>query len=317
MKAVMIYFSQTGNTEKVALAIQKGLKQVTGQCDIIKIKNANPRRLKEYDLIGLGSPVIGSPAIGTEPPSFRAFINNMRFVGGKQAFSFCTHGTHSEVFFPRVVRLLNRRGLVVIGTRHWYGGVNLPYMPKPYPTDGHPDNLDLQEAEDFGREIAELSKKIFSGQTGLIPPAPKLAGKIPAPPKIAGESSLRDREFREMLEYHQEKCRYPKCQLCMDNCPLDGIDLSVNPAVIAKPCMNCQFCAEICPTGALDGSAYNEFAGPIVNRELKTFLMTDIVKAQAEGRFRPLVPADKIGTDLPLYKSHTKHPRWIIGRGLK
>lgn len=315
MKSIIIYFSQTGNTEKVALYIQKGLKEVTGQCDIVKIKDASPHRLKEYDLIGFGSPVIGSPKIGTEPPSFRAFLKDLRFVGGKQAFAFCTHGTHSEVFFPRVVRLLKHRGMTVIGTRDWYGSVYLLYMPKPYPTDGHPDAIDLQEAEEFGREMAERSRRISSGETGLIPPVPKMPGRIPVPPRVPGQPSLRDREFSEMLEYHPEKCRYPKCQLCMENCPVNGIDLSVNPPDIAKPCMNCMFCAEICPTGALDNSAYNQFAGPIVDRELKSFLMTDVIKAEAEGRFRPLVQKDQIGSGLPLYKTQIKNPQWIIGKG--
>ena len=56
MKCIAIYFSQTGNTEKIAMAIQKGIKQITGHCDLVKIKDANPRRLYEYDLIGIGAP---------------------------------------------------------------------------------------------------------------------------------------------------------------------------------------------------------------------------------------------------------------------
>ena len=84
MKCVVIYFSQTGNTEKIARAIQTGVKQIADHCDILPIKEANPRRLYEYDLIGLGSPVHGGV-----PGNITAFINNIRFVGGKHAFSFC------------------------------------------------------------------------------------------------------------------------------------------------------------------------------------------------------------------------------------
>ena len=102
----------------------------------------------------------------------------------------------------------------------------------------------------------------------------------------------------------------------MDNCPVDGIDLTMQPPVIAKPCINCEYCTEICPTGALDGSDFNDFAAPILARDIKVVLLSDLARAQAEGHFRPLVPADKVGTDLPLYKSHTKHPQWIIGKGL-
>ena len=89
MKVLNIFFSATGNTEKVARAIQAGVKQKAGHCDIIEIREANPRRLYEYDLIGLGSPILDFVVSG----NVTAFINNMRFVGGKHIFVFNTHGT--------------------------------------------------------------------------------------------------------------------------------------------------------------------------------------------------------------------------------
>lgn len=316
MKCVIIYFSLTGNTEKVALAIQKGVKQAAGHCDIIPIKDANPRRLSQYDLIGLGSPVIGVPVAGAEPDNIKDFIHNMRFVGGKYAFAFCTHGTHYELFFPRVVRMLKRRGLIVVGSHDWYGTVYISAMPKPYPTDGHPDDIDLKKAEEFGKEMVENSRKIAAGDTGLIPPVPKSPPHMPPPPMKEGEPFIGDMNLADVLKYHKEKCKYPGCRLCMDNCPVDGIDLTVNPQVIGKPCIGCEFCCKICPTGAMDGSAYNEFAGPISAKDIKGFLLTDLVKAEVEGRFRRLVPADKVGSNSPLYKSHRKHPQWIIGKGL-
>jgi flavodoxin/NAD-dependent dihydropyrimidine dehydrogenase PreA subunit len=315
VKCLIVYLSLTGNTEKVALSIQKGIQQVSGHCDIVKLREANPGVLNQYDLIGLGSPVIGIETIGTEPPNVKAFINNFHFVGGKHAFAFCTHGTHYEMFFPRVIRYLKLRGMVVIGSRDWYGTVYIPAMPKPYPTDGHPDAIDLKEAEEFGKEMAERSQRITSGEKGLIPPVPKLP--IPTePPKKEGESSFSDRIFSETVKYYPEKCKYPRCQLCMDNCPVYGIDLTIQPPGIAKPCINCEFCAEICPTGALDGFEFNDFAARILARDIKELLLSDLARTAADGHYRPPVRLDKVGTGLPLYKSHLKHPRWIIGKGL-
>lgn len=116
MKCILIYFSQTGNTEKIARAVQKGVQQAAGYCDIVKIKEANPRRLYEYDLIGLGS-----PAFGAAPDNVRIFVNNMRFVGGKHIFVFCTHGSGPEPFFPSLYQRMKSRGLTVIGMGDWYG----------------------------------------------------------------------------------------------------------------------------------------------------------------------------------------------------
>ena len=114
MKCIIIYYSQTGNTKLIAETIQKGVKKAAGHCDIVPIKEANWRKLWEYDLIGLGSPVM----MYADPINVQAFIKQMRFVGGKHIFVFCTSGTHPEFFFPSIVPRLKRRGMVVIGTYH-------------------------------------------------------------------------------------------------------------------------------------------------------------------------------------------------------
>jgi len=308
MKCIVIYFSQTGNTEKVAKAIQAGVKRAAGHCDIVKIKEANPRRLYEYDLIGLGT-----MAMGPEPGNVRAFINNMRFVGEKHIFVFATHGSTPQYLFPSMVPKLKRRGLVVIGTRSWYGNCCIPIQSEPYATAGHPDEVDLKEADDFGREMVDRSRRISAGETGLIPPVPK----APAEPPFGGEDVSISYKFNSMAKFSMEKCIYPGCRLCMDNCPMDGIDLSVKPPVFAKPCISCGFCEQICPTGAIDAEAWFEAEMPVWNKIFDKYVLPPLVKAEAEGRFRRLVPVEDIGRDNPIYKVHRKHPRWIIGKGMQ
>ena len=97
MKCAVVYYTMTGNTEKVAKAIQKGIQETGNDCDLLKIRDTDPTRLHKYDLIG-----IGSPAFVIEPTNVSKFIEDMRFVGGKHAFMFCTHGTHPEIFFPSI-----------------------------------------------------------------------------------------------------------------------------------------------------------------------------------------------------------------------
>jgi len=309
MKCLVIYFSQTGNTEHIAKAIQAGVKQTAGHCDIAKIKDVSPRHLYEYDLIGLGTAVIA----WKEPSNVTAFINNMRFVGGKHVFAFGTHGTKPEHLFPSMVPRLQRRGLIVIGTRSWYCSCNLLFMPKPYPTDGHPDEIDLKEAEDFGKEMVERSRKISAGETDLIPPVP------PVPPPVPKKEVYDeiDSRFRDMLKFHEEKCTYPECRLCMDNCPMDGIDLSVRPPILLNPCIKCCFCMFICPTGALDIEDWLDMASPTIIETVPSVFVPALAQAEAEGRFRRLIPLVEIDYANPLYKKYNKHPRWVIGKGLQ
>lgn len=84
-KCIIIYFSLTGNTEKVARAIQKGIIQAAGNCDIVPMKEADPTKLEEYDLIGFGNPIMGQMRFNTYN-----FIKAIRFVGGKHLFLFST-----------------------------------------------------------------------------------------------------------------------------------------------------------------------------------------------------------------------------------
>lgn len=169
MKCAVIYFSQTGNTEKIARAIQSGVKEIAGHCDILTLKEANPKNLYEYDLIGLGSMVFDFK----EPANVTSFISNLRFLGGKHIFSFCTHCTMGFLYFPSVVPKIKKRGLTVIGWCDWYGHNWGPiHNPTPYGTDGHPDEIDLKEAEEFGREMVWRSQRIYAGETSLIPEEP-------------------------------------------------------------------------------------------------------------------------------------------------
>ena len=250
MKCIVIYFSQTGNTEKIAKAIQTGVKQAAGNCDLAEIRQADPLGLKEYDLIGLGSPVMGAA-----PANVGEFVNKMRFVGGKHIFTFCTHGTSYAWFLSSLYPKFKLRGLTVIGSADWYGDCVLLHMVEPYPTAGHPDEIDLQQAEDYGREMVIRSWKISAGETNLIPAAPQ-APQMPPKPKADEGKPNKTKElieaFPRMLKFDREKCLYPRCSLCMDNCPTYGLDLSVEPPILAEPCLGCEFCARLCPTGALN-----------------------------------------------------------------
>ena len=71
--------------------------------------------------------------------------------------------------------------------------------------------------------------------------------------------------FSELLKFDKEKCLYPSCTLCMENCPMNGMDLSVDPPILAKPCLDCEFCARLCPTGALDMTPWQEAMEDMTN----------------------------------------------------
>ena len=170
MKSIVIYYSQTGSTAKIAGAIYAGISDLSEKCDISRLQDVSTVDLQHYDLIGLGAPVWHR----REPANVMEFIEfGMNSVEGKHGFAFCTHGLYPGRFLARVVPLMTQRGLTVIGWNNWYGSVFLPEKPKPYFTDGHPDEIDLKLANDFGREMIERSRAVYAGKRQLIPVLPQ------------------------------------------------------------------------------------------------------------------------------------------------
>lgn len=321
MKCLIIYFSLTGNTRQIAQAIHTGIKEAGEECDIVKLKEVNIQDLAKYDLIGLGSPVHFY-----EPANVTNFIKRLPPMDGKHCFIFCTHATRPEAFLPSTLEVLQPKGMLVTGYGHWYGSFNDQQFPKPYLTDGHPDDIDLKEAKEFGKQMVERSKRISAGDTSLIPQFPigrelgmemamevqRIAtnnAELPASLSFRHGSSKQPK-FKTQTKLNMEKCTYPKCHLCVDNCPMEGIDLSVSPPRFAEPCMNCFFCEKICPTGAIEGDF--EEAAKIFRWRTEHILAPILAKAESEGRFRRLVPLEKVGWDTPYYKVYNKHPRLVI-----
>lgn len=95
---------------------------------------------------------------------------------------------------------------------------------------------------------------------------------------------------------------------------MEGIDLSVNPPVVGKPCMRypCRFCMLICPTGALDPDQKElEHLAQHLSKILKGVDPKILKEAEEQGKFRHFLPKDKVGRDNPVFKAHPKTPQFI------
>ncbi len=293
MKSLIIYFSLTGNTKKIAHAIHNGINRHVERCDITTFKKANTSRMVDYDLL-----VFGSPVWGGVPPHVTRFIETMPSLKGKHCVVFCTHGASPERFFPLITDGLHKKGIFIIGCGDWYGSVYRPAAPKPYLTDGHPDEIDMEEAEEFGAEMAELSRKVYEGKINLPPPLPDM--------EIIPRAKLE----RPVPKLNTEKCRYTSCRLCMYLCPVGAIYLSVSPPVFARGCSFCYFCEMICPEGAVEAD-YESYA-KVFRQDATDKFVKILEEAEKEGTFRRLIPPDKVGWDTPYYKVYSKHPRYVI-----
>jgi len=305
MKSIVIYYSQTGNTKRIAEAIHAGMRELSETCDIARLQDVDTGDVAGYDLIGLGAPVWHR----REPANVMNFIEyTMNSVEGKHGFAFCTHGLLPGRFLARVVPIMTQKGLKVIGWNNWYCSVTMPEKPKPYFTDGHPDEIDLAGAKDFGREIVERSRRIYAGEDGLIPLLPQgreydelypgrgsswelKKGRTPGQENAEDleQTGLRSFDFK----FNREKCLYPRCTLCIDNCPTNSIDMSASPPILRKRCDRCWYCEQICPRGAIEVDW--ESIVKIIDEHVAPGFIKLAEEAATEGRFRRLVPPEAVG----------------------
>ena len=136
MKALIAFYSKTGNTETVSNAIKKALES-NYEVDVLKIEmvkeysssllHINPRvlldvalsrrpgirplgNLGSYDLICVGTP----NWYGRTAPPVRTFLEKLTNVNGKRAIGFVTSGLRKESYSDELRTRLERKGLRVV-----------------------------------------------------------------------------------------------------------------------------------------------------------------------------------------------------------
>lgn len=170
MKILITYFSQTGNTEKVAISMKEAL--TSEEVDLKPVKNVDPSNLSTYDLIFLGSGVYASRVHN----SVINLVKNAPTLPSKFAF-FCTHQSLKfyQKPFDKINNMLEKKNCTVLGTFDCVGeNLGIPKetqiaMLNRLPEDqrkkaeedwkkvkGRPNNDDLENAKKFAQSIIKL-----------------------------------------------------------------------------------------------------------------------------------------------------------------
>jgi len=87
-KAIVIYHTKFGNTEKIAKALARGMEKQGVKVDCVKADEVDVDNLVEYDFLAIGGP---THVFGVSKP-MKAFLEKLKGVDirGKKAFAFDT-----------------------------------------------------------------------------------------------------------------------------------------------------------------------------------------------------------------------------------
>ena len=179
MNALIIYWSATGNTEKVAIAIRQALTREGIKPVFKKVAEAAEEELYNYDLVFLGAP---SYSFQPPEPVLRFVKDKMKLhsergdikigaprIAGKTAVVFCTYsGPHTGISEATPVgdymgQFFEHLGFEVAAK--WYivgefhGREDLSTKGRLGDIRGRPNRQDLDEVE---RNVSALIKSIRS-----------------------------------------------------------------------------------------------------------------------------------------------------------
>ena len=274
IRGIVVYYSATGNTAQVAEALWRGMRSVI-PCDISPLAPAmvtkvKPADMAKYDVIAVGAPNWYMRV----PANVLVFTHEMPRMDGKHAILFGTHGSGGPGMWWIMSKNILKKGMSIIGWSDWYGADFMtPHSSVPDGEWGHPDSIDLAEAEAFGRKMAENSIRIYAGEKDLLPdriPTPEVGGNsLFSPSGRSGIPSFAGGAANAIPNFDFTKCIYPRCNRCIENCPVNAIDFSViapfdsmtydsvktkadSPIVLKEACLQCGgLCERICTYGAI------------------------------------------------------------------
>ena len=179
MDAIIVYWSKTGNTEKVALAIKEGLEEAGADVILRRVGDVGNVDFYDYDLV-----CIGFPSYQWSPPKpmdeflnakFRAYRNQGRVktgapkVTGKCALIFCTYsGPHTGIreampaglyagqFFEHLGFTVQDEWYVV---GEFHGSEEFSTEGRLGDIRGRPNEEDLRKVKEDARRLVDAMKK--------------------------------------------------------------------------------------------------------------------------------------------------------------
>jgi len=243
-RCLIVYFSQSGTTARVAERIAAGLRSADYEVKLFNMNDGRLPEVGEYDLLGIGSPVY----YYRPPFTVTDYVVSLPDLRGLPVFVFVLYGTHGFDTGNRIRRALARKGAREVGYFQGHGAdFYAGYLKEGYFfSPGHPTEEELGHAEEFGRRVAA---SVASGEC--------IQAEVhrPPPPIYRFERFALGRWFvrniySRLFKADREKCT--ACGVCIQLCPSGNIvEGRGRRPVWGRNCLLCFTCEIQCPEEAV------------------------------------------------------------------
>ena len=165
---LIVYHSETGNTEKLAQAVAEGANQVYEVNVVLKPSN----QTDEQDLLDADAIIVGSPVYNANvSPEISRFIASWPFDGeplkDKIGAAFVTAGGVSageEIVQMNILQSMLIFGMIVVGGPEWTQAFGASAIVGEPPFEAvSPEEIDeqfLDKGRALGKRVAELTLQI-------------------------------------------------------------------------------------------------------------------------------------------------------------
>ena len=243
MDVSLIYFSQTGNTRRIAQTMAEVFREAGHATRSFSLKKASARHAVEADLLGIGTACFSSQA----PTPIKAFLQSLPDLNHKPAFVFATAGGAPGRVLYDLTRLLQSKGADVLGGFLSRGELHHPAPCLRGRMPDRPDAEDLAQARRFASAVCE---QVATNRTApLAYSRPDTFRQNKGFYELVASIST-DRFLRTMLpEPKLDPARCNQCQWCVYECPMHNISLQPYPT-LGDECIRCYRCLTGCPQQA-------------------------------------------------------------------
>jgi NAD(P)H dehydrogenase (quinone) len=154
-KAIVIYYSRSGNTKEMAEIITKAMNEADLPTECKAVNDVNAEDLLNYDAIVVGSPTYYGHMAGPIKQLFDDIVSFHGKLDGKVGAAFTSSaniGGGNETTIMGIIEAMLIAGCVVQGDPQGdhYGPVSI----------GKPDERVKRQCMRRGRRIAEMAKKL-------------------------------------------------------------------------------------------------------------------------------------------------------------